>query len=394
LALPYGLGSGFTELWLPFALTRAGYPVALTGSIVAIGISANVYRFLYAPAVDLTLTVRSWYLIGLSSCVITTLMLGVMPLTPDHALLVTAVVFLCEVGTTLVMNPVGALMATTVDESLKGRAGGWCQAGNFGGKGLAGATIWLSVHYSNPAAAIVVASVMSACVFGLLVVAQPAKRLAASWKSRLQELRSGLLEIVRDPESRLIMIFFLSPISVGAATAIWPALGPEWAASPDRVALDNGFLGAVVATIGAVVGGQVADRVTRWWSYLGAGGLLVLLGTAVALLERTPATYDLGVLGYQFLAGMGTAAWCALCLYATGRTAVATKYAALASLGNLPNSYMTAVDGWVHDQFGVSAMLLTEAAAALACIALALLALRRIGSSTDMQGAAMQPARE
>jgi len=73
--LPYGLGSGFAQLWLPFVLTRAGFPVALTGSIVAIGISANVYRFLYAPAIDLTLTVRAWYLIGLANCVITTLIL-------------------------------------------------------------------------------------------------------------------------------------------------------------------------------------------------------------------------------------------------------------------------------------------------------------------------------
>jgi PAT family beta-lactamase induction signal transducer AmpG len=63
LVLPYGISSGFVSITLPFVQTRAGFSVAIAASIVAIGISANLWRFLWGPIADLTLTARRWYLI-------------------------------------------------------------------------------------------------------------------------------------------------------------------------------------------------------------------------------------------------------------------------------------------------------------------------------------------
>ena len=382
LALPYGLGFGFCGLWVPFALTRAGFPLSLTASIVAVGITANVFRFLYAPIIDATLTVPRWYLIGLVSCVGMTIALSTTALVREAAGTVTAMVFLCQVSTTLVMNPIGALMATTVEESMKGRAAGWCQAGNNGGQGLAGIAIWVSNHYSNAVAGATVATIMGACALGLLFVAEPVQQAAGAWMRRLQTLGRDLLVMARNPTSVLIMALILTPIGVGAATAIWPAVAAEWGASADRVAFDTGILSAAAATAGAVIGGQIADRLGRWWAYFGSGVALAIFSVQVVLMARTPSTYDLGVIGYAFFTGMGTAAWCALVLVATGRTAVATTYAALASIGNLPNAYMTWIDGLIHDRNGVTAMFIAEAMITLVCVAFGLLALKRISSST------------
>src|SRR5436189_3514314 len=47
LVLPYGISSGFVSITLPFILTRVGFSVALAASIVAIGVSANLWRFLW-----------------------------------------------------------------------------------------------------------------------------------------------------------------------------------------------------------------------------------------------------------------------------------------------------------------------------------------------------------
>lgn len=47
LVLPYGISSGFVSITLPFVLTRAGFSVATAASIVAIGVSANLWRFLW-----------------------------------------------------------------------------------------------------------------------------------------------------------------------------------------------------------------------------------------------------------------------------------------------------------------------------------------------------------
>jgi hypothetical protein len=47
LVLPYGISSGFVSITLPFVLVRAGFSVALAASIVAIGVSSNLWRFLW-----------------------------------------------------------------------------------------------------------------------------------------------------------------------------------------------------------------------------------------------------------------------------------------------------------------------------------------------------------
>jgi hypothetical protein len=56
LVLPYGISSGFVSITLPFVLTRVGFSVALAASIVAIGVSANLWRFFWGPVADLTFT--------------------------------------------------------------------------------------------------------------------------------------------------------------------------------------------------------------------------------------------------------------------------------------------------------------------------------------------------
>src|SRR5437762_11615581 len=69
LVLPYGISSGFVSITLPFILTRVGFSVALAASIVAIDVSANLWRFLWGPVADLTLTARRWYLLGFGTSV-------------------------------------------------------------------------------------------------------------------------------------------------------------------------------------------------------------------------------------------------------------------------------------------------------------------------------------
>ena len=122
LALPYGISGGYVAVTLPFVLTRAGFSVATSASIVAIGFSANVWRFLWGPVADLTLTLRRWYAIGVGAGAGTLLFLSFMPLR-DNAVL-PAIVLLSQVAGTLVVLPVGGLMAHTVPEEKKGAPGG------------------------------------------------------------------------------------------------------------------------------------------------------------------------------------------------------------------------------------------------------------------------------
>src|SRR5438046_6350865 len=121
LALPYGISSGFVSINLPFLLTRVGFWVATAASIVAIGVSANLWRFLWGPIADLTLSARRWYLVGLSTAAATLLLLALIPLNQNTVGVLMAVVFISQVAGTLIVLPVGGLMAHTAAEVATGR---------------------------------------------------------------------------------------------------------------------------------------------------------------------------------------------------------------------------------------------------------------------------------
>ena len=119
LVLPYGISSGFATVTLPFLLIQQDFSVAAAASITALGISANLWRFVWAPLTDLTLSLHKWYLIGISLCSVTLLLLCFIPInTKDTAVLI-AVVLLSQIAATFVVAPVGGFMAKTVAEKKR-----------------------------------------------------------------------------------------------------------------------------------------------------------------------------------------------------------------------------------------------------------------------------------
>src|SRR5437868_15064789 len=78
LVLPYGISSGFVSITLPFILTRVGFSVALAESFVAVGVSANLWRFLWGPVGDLTLTAGRWDLLGVGTFAATSVILALL----------------------------------------------------------------------------------------------------------------------------------------------------------------------------------------------------------------------------------------------------------------------------------------------------------------------------
>lgn len=375
LVLPYGISSGFVSITLPFVLVREGLSVATAASVVAMGLSANLWRFAGAPLVDLTLSLRRWYLLGLAASSVTLFLLGFMPLRPGTVVALTALAFLAQIGANFVVIPVGGFMAHTVAEDQKGRAAGWYQAGNLGGTGLGGgAGVWLASHYSLPAAGAILAGIMLLGGLALRFVPDVRPILGETIGHRLRLMGKDMLELGRTPLGLLTIILVTSPIGSGAMNNLWSAVAPDWHASADTVALITGVLNGALSAVGCVVGGWVADRVGRWWSYFGSGVLIALVAITLAIAARTTTSFVVGVLLYAFVGGIAYAAFSAMVLFAIGRGAASTKYAVLSSFGNIPVIYMTTFDGWTHDRFNTAGMLWMEALAGIVCVALGLLA--------------------
>ena len=377
--LPYGISSGFVSITLPFVLVRAGFSVALAASIVAIGVSSNLWRFLWGPVADLTLTARRWYLLGLGMSAATLLMVALLPLHQNAVAVLMTIVFISQVAGTLIVLPVGGLMAHTVAEGAKGRAAGWYQAGNLGGNGVGGgAGIWLASHFSKEIAGGALAIAMLASAAAIYFASDVRIVASEGLGERMRILWRDILSMVRAAIPLFTIVLVCSPIGAGAMNNLWSAVAPDWRASADRVALVSGVLNGVISAIGCIIGGWVADRVGRWWAYFGSGLALAIVAIVMAVAPRSPESFIAGVLAYSFVNGIAYAAFSAVVLLAIGRGAASTKYATLSSLGNLPIVYMTASDGWVHDRYGTAWMLYYEALIAIVCIVLALAVLRWI----------------
>lgn len=379
LVLPYGISSGFNSITLPYILTREGFSVAAAGAMVALGVSANLWRFLWGPVADLTLTARRWYYIGIATSAGTLAFLAVAPVHGDAGKWLGAVVFLSQVAATFIVLPVGGLMAHTVAEEAKGRAAGWYQAGNLGGTGIGGgAGVWLASHYSRGTAGSLLALAMIACAAAIHFV--PDVRIVSNETvgQRIQLMGRDLKSMLRATIPLFTIALVMSPVGSGAMNNLWSAVADDWKASADRVALVTGLLNGIVSAVGCILGGWVADRIGRWWAYFGSGIALTIVTSVMAIAPRDPLAYSIGVLAYALFCGMAYAAFSAVVLFAIGRGVASTKYALLSSLGNIPVVYMTAANGWMHDRFSSAWMLQGEALAGVVAIAVALGVLERI----------------
>ncbi len=360
--LPTGISNGFITVVLPFLLTKNNFPVAVTAGIVAVGVSANLWRFLWGPVVDISLSLRKWFLIGLISSIITLLLLCFTPFTVKGAVLLSGIVFISQVAATLILLPINGFMAKCMHEKQKGKASGWYQAGSLAGTGLGGGGgLWLATHYSVAVSGIVLCA---ACILFSMVIFFIKDIQHNNEKTVLHEIKGmgkEILVMIRVPVSLLVIVLIMMPIGSGASANLWSAIAKDWNTDANTVILVTGLLSGLVSAIGCIIGGLIADKWGVWLAYLGSGLMCALVAFAMAILPLQPLVYIGGVLIYAFTTGMVYAAFTALLLFAIGKKHVATKFSLLASLGNTSVVYMTAINGWVHDKFNSKYMLLVEA---------------------------------
>jgi MFS family permease len=377
LVLPAGISNGFVTVALPYVLTHNGFSVAQTTAIVAVGLAANLWRFLWGPVADLSLSLRKWFMIGVIGSAAMLLLLCFTPFTVKGAALLTVIVFISQVAGTFVMLPVGGFMAHRIEEKRKGSAGGWFQAGNLGGTGLGGgAGLWLATHYNVGVAGIVLA--IASVVFGLavLLIEDVKNNKEKSVAGEIITMGKDILSMVKVPIILFVIVFIcIAPIGSGAAGNVWSSIAGDWKTDADTVALVTGLLSGLVSALGCVVGGFVADRWGNWVGYFGGGVIVALVTVAMAFAPFQPFVFIAGVLTYSFTSGMCYAVFSSAVLFAIGKKNSSTKYALLSSIGNLPVVYMTAFDGWAHDKYNSKDMLLAEAVVGVCAVMIAVITL-------------------
>lgn len=366
LMLPYGMLSGNLSVSVAYQLSQAGVSTAQIGELIALGSVPHVWKFLWAPVVDLTWGLKKWYLLTVVIVAAGIVATNSLPATTASIPALCVLAVLSNVASTFTGMAVEALMAHGTPADLKGRAAGWFQAGNLGGAGLGGGLgLWIAQSTSQAwISGAVLGAICLLCCAGLLFVADPKlSRSAQGIVRNLLETLKDFWQIARTRMGYLGLLICFLPIGSGAASNLWSAIADDWHASADAVATANGLMTGIGSAIGCIVGGYLCDRMDRKHAYVLFGLFMVACAIAMGVAPRTQSMYVAFVVTYAFISGLCYAAYSAVVLEAIGKGSAATKYNVFSSLSNTPIAYMTVILGWAHTQWGAATMLYAEAAA-------------------------------
>jgi hypothetical protein len=375
--VPFAAAIGYMTIAAPYWLAVRGVSLAAIGAISGLALSPHAFKFAWAPILDVGDRRRAWF-VGMT--LLTAVLLAgvaVLPAPERHLTAFTALVFAANTAATTACAAADGLMAITTLPERKGAAAAWRMAGNVGGTGVLGALVlWLAKVTSVPVAGLVLAALVATSATAALAIHEPrtpaaaGSALAAAMRS-LAGIGRDLWATVKSVNGWTGLVICAMPVGAGALTNLFSAMGPEYGASEERVALVNGLWGGLVGAAGSFLGGWLADRMNRRLAYALCGSVTAACALAMLAGPMTPATFTWGTLAYNFTNGMAFAALAAFILEMVGHSAAAaTKYTLFIAISNVANSYVTALDGAASEirNLGARGALAADAALTVAGI--------------------------
>ena len=361
LVLPYAFTSSVTYLLMPYLLRKYGFAVNEIAGIVAVASIPSIWSFFWSPLADTGFRRRSWIVLS-AVCAGVAGAMAILGIHGSHATL-TALLFLMNAFGGLLSSSCGALL-TAMPESLRGRSAGWYQGGNTGGTALGGGlVIWLGDHLALHWVAGLVTTAMILPALAALLIHEtvPVRRAIGP---QMASLVADLRDVFTSRRTWLGLVFFLSPVGSAAIGNLISGVGQDYHASGNEVMWVTGIGGGLLAALGCLIGGYLADRMNRMIAYSVAGAVAAVFGLYLGFAGMTPMTYALGYSGYSVASGLAYSVFTALLLDVLGkRTHAASAYSILNSAGNVPILYMTWLDGVGYKRWGAAGLMKTDAAA-------------------------------
>ena len=403
--MPYGVVGSFASAVMPYLTRHAGIDVGDIGWYVTLLFVPPMLQFLYTPIVDFGPQRKHWLIIVTvigAACLVAAC---VTPI-PEHLTLFLVFAVAAQTVSGLVGSCNGALLATTIPDHQRGKAGGWYNVGNLCGGGLSAAiAIYMTGNEVDPLLiGLVLAAMMIVPSLAVLAIVEPPREhqgVSAAFATTLRDVGSVLFS----KAGITGILLCLSPVGTAALTNYFSAIGIDYVrselpappseivaivryallleadaakavladlAANDRatslLAVLQGPLGQVMIALGALGGGYLCDRFNRRAMYLLSGALTAVCGIAMALSPRTEITFIWGVLSYSLITGFCYAAFYATVLETIGKggRAAATKYSLFVAAGNAAIAYVGLVDTRFHENHGVEGVVGSDAALNLA----------------------------
>ncbi len=368
LVIPFGAVSGYVSVAIAFLCTRYNLTVQDGAVLVASGVFPHVWKYLWAPIADTTLSRQPGTSSRSRCAALGITAMSAIPLSRENLHLLQVVIFTTNLASTFLGMSVEGLMAHATPEDQRGRVermvpGGqpWRQRAGRRGGALDGGTC------PHPGC--------RAPVLGLLFVAgalalrsvpeAPAEPRKVSLPRTLVGVVLELWSVLKSRGGLLCAALCVLPINSGGAQNVLSQaeVAEKWGVAEGTVSLVNGVLGGIVSALGCLVAGEICARINSRKVYAAVGLLLAGVAVAMALSPFSGTNYVVFSLAYAFVLGMSYAAFTGFVLDAIGKGAAATKYNAFAGLSNAPIMYMGLVVAWDQTRWGEKVMLYTDAGA-------------------------------
>jgi MFS family permease len=386
LYVPFGAVGGFITIALTFLASKHGLSITEGALLNGAQMLTQWLKWLWAPAVDVTLTPKKWYVISTAASAIGIAAMASVPLGPSTLGILLAIIAAVSVINSNVGMAVEALISKATSPKDAGRVGAWFQAGNLGGTGLGGALgLFLVIHLPKPwmAGAIMGMLLMACCAALGFAPDVDAQHRGGGAFAAVGGVVKDLRSMLKTKGGVLSALLCLLPVGTGAASGVLTQakVAAHWAAGEHEVELMQGLVAGLVQTVGCFAGGWLCQKFKPRTAYAGVGLLLAVIAAAIAVAPPTVSAYVVGSFVYAFGVGLAYSSFSAVVLDAMGEGSGATKYNVFASLANFPIWWLGLLLGYAADKLGPANMLLTEAALGVVGIAIFAAAAKRVAHS-------------
>jgi len=368
--LPFGVALGFMATALPFLLTRQGVSLARVAGISATVLSPTIWAFLFKPLLDSGLSRRTycWILTAIASVSIA---VGVAMLTPAHLSIAMPALLIATLSMVLYTGATNGWISQVTGDHERGAVAGWQNVANLGGGALGSFVIMGLLTHSiltQKECGLLMGVVVWLGASPLLFFPKPAPP-----RFRISEVFSTTLvsiwRAVRQRECLIGFALLMSPAAGTAVTNLISGLGQDFHASDSIVIWVTGLGAALTCSVGALVGGKLADRFPREYVYLISGVGTAAIAIAAAFLPHTVTVFIAVALLYNMVTGSVYSSYNALGLQLTGDSPVAsTQLGLFAASINLNLNYMTRADGIGYKHAGATGLFLVDGLASIVCL--------------------------
>jgi MFS family permease len=362
-ATPYGVMGSFVGQVMPSMTQSAKIDVDSIGWYSALLFIPSILLFLYSPIIDIGPRHKSWLVLMSVVAAICMFATFLIPL-PEHVTLFLTFGFLANTISGLVGACNGALMAVTMPDELRGKAGGWYNVGNLSAGALsATVVIWmLGEGYSRPLVGAVVTVMMIVPSLAGLLIDEPPKP-PATVDQVFSNTLSDVARVLFSKRGITGIALCASPVGTAALVNFFTGMSDAYGVAPRTVAIVTGLGNAGLSAVGSAVVGYLADRFNRRVLYLASGLLTAVCGIVMALSPRSPMTFIAGGLTYALITGFCYASFTSTVLETIGTAgkAAATQYSLFVAAGNLAITYVGLIDTRFAAKHGVEGVIASDA---------------------------------